>query len=83
MEKARKNLLFQNQESFESESNTVNANGRRLLEFCKLHTLGIANGRTGADKWGGGAGPGNVLIVVVQVAALLIMPLAILTCWIS
>lgn len=33
-----------------SQDNTINANGRKLLDFCKLNRLRIANGRVGADK---------------------------------
>ena len=33
-----------------SQDNKVNANGRKLLEFCKQNTLRIANGRIGSDK---------------------------------
>ena len=33
-----------------SQDNTINTNGRKLLNFCKLNSLRIANGRLGLDK---------------------------------
>ena len=31
------------------QDSTVNTNGRKLLDFCKLNSLRIANGRLGSD----------------------------------
>ena len=33
-----------------SQDKVINANGRKLLYFCKLNTLRIANGRLGSDR---------------------------------
>ena len=33
-----------------SQDSTVNTNGRKLLDFCKLNSLRIANGRLGSDN---------------------------------
>ena len=33
-----------------SSQGKINANGRKLLDFCKLNTLRIANGRQGSDE---------------------------------
>ncbi|MCG8076814.1 MAG: hypothetical protein JAY75_11300 [Candidatus Thiodiazotropha taylori] len=33
-----------------SQDKTINSNGRKLFDFCKLNTLRVANGRIGADK---------------------------------
>ena len=33
-----------------SQDNTINTNGRKLLNFCKFNSLRIANGRLGLDK---------------------------------
>ena len=33
-----------------SQDHIVNSNGRKLLEFCKAHSLRICNGRYGDDK---------------------------------
>ena len=33
-----------------SQDKIINANGRKLLDVCKLNTLRIANGRLGSDR---------------------------------
>lgn len=33
-----------------SQDHTINTNGRKLLDFCKLNGLRVGNGRLGADK---------------------------------
>ena len=33
-----------------SQDKIINANGRKLLDFCRLNTLRIANGRLGSDR---------------------------------
>ena len=33
-----------------SQDSIVNTNGRKLLDFCKLNSLRIANGRMGSDR---------------------------------
>ena len=33
-----------------SQDKIINADGRKLLDFCKLNTLRIANGRLGSDR---------------------------------
>ena len=33
-----------------SQDKIINANGRKLLDFCRLNTLHIANGRLGSDR---------------------------------
>ena len=33
-----------------SQDNFINVNGRKLLDFCKLNSLRICNGRLGQDK---------------------------------
>ena len=43
---------YEKDENFErfSKDNTVNVNGRKLLEFCRLNGLRVCNGRMGADQ---------------------------------
>ena len=33
-----------------SQDKIMNMNGRKPLEFCKMHIFGICNGRLGSDK---------------------------------
>ena len=59
-----------------SQDNKVNANGRKLLDFCKLNTLGIANGRIGSNKGIGkytlvGSTGHNVIDYVIATPSLL------------
>ena len=55
-----------------SHDRFINTNGRKLLDFCKLNSLRICNGRLGKDKGGGkytyvgGAGSSVVDYVLVS-----------------